>query len=673
MSKVKAAVGDPSQASAEDYVRRGFALVRVQRGMKRPTQEEWQLEANAARTVEDCIRFRGSNIGLAHRWSGTCAVDIDDFQAGEAWFTQHGVSVVELLTADDAVQITSGRENRAKLLYRLPDSVDWLPTHRPVGCGIEFRCASDGGASTVQDVLPPSIHPDTGKPYQWAGSGTWETLPVLPDAVLKLWLALAAPEASAARRTASVLEGAIRHPGRNDALTSLAGTMRRRGMSQVGIEAALLAENAARCEPPLDHAEVRKIAASIAKYLPASTLAPGQFALSPVNADGKPNDGGEDTTGRREYELLHVSELLEPSAPIDYLIERFGIEKGAVVGFVGPPESAKSLTALDLAARVAVDPIQPGFVVYLCGEGQRGIGRRLKALDLRHQLGLATAPLVVSRTAASLLDMGEVMRVSEAIEKARQKFDLPLALLVVDTLSRFIAPGEDNQSKDMGAYFAALDAIRGDAAVISVHHPGHADATRGRGSTAWKASLDAEFLFASTAEAVTITCAKMKDGNRPDPISFRIETAPTGFRDGVGNPINSVVLSPCDGIVVSRAPASGKNQKALLAELERRVEGGDLGVWTEPELRQIARDLGQHKNSARDAVLGLRTLGYLTPTLGGSRLTDPPEGPKDRKKAESSKSSRGPGPKIGTEAQVSLETVPSVLRSVPHQASGRNA
>jgi Primase C terminal 1 (PriCT-1) len=58
---------------------------------------------------------------------------------------------------------------------------------------------------------------------------------------------------------------------RNAALTSWAGTMRRRGMSQDAIFAALLVENRLRCDPPLDEAEVQRIAESVARYSPAST------------------------------------------------------------------------------------------------------------------------------------------------------------------------------------------------------------------------------------------------------------------------------------------------------------------------------------------------------------------------------------------------------------------
>ncbi|TWT86587.1 hypothetical protein Mal64_34140 [Pseudobythopirellula maris] len=67
----------------------------------------------------------------------------------------------------------------------------------------------------------------------------------------------------------------IAEGSRNSTLASLAGSMRRRGMSPEAIEAALLAENKTRCLPPLEAVEVRQIASSVARY------APGQQASTP--------------------------------------------------------------------------------------------------------------------------------------------------------------------------------------------------------------------------------------------------------------------------------------------------------------------------------------------------------------------------------------------------------
>jgi putative DNA primase/helicase len=65
-------------------------------------------------------------------------------------------------------------------------------------------------------------------------------------------------------------EGRIPEGQRKDALTSFPGSMRHRGMCRAAIEAALLVENAERCDPPLTQAEVRRIAGSVARCEPAT-------------------------------------------------------------------------------------------------------------------------------------------------------------------------------------------------------------------------------------------------------------------------------------------------------------------------------------------------------------------------------------------------------------------
>ena len=80
-------------------------------------------------------------------------------------------------------------------------------------------------------------------------------------------------EAPKPRQTALELHPAALGEGeRNASLTSLAGALRRRAMSEGGILAALNAENLARCVPPLPEAEVALIARSVCNYDPENPL-----------------------------------------------------------------------------------------------------------------------------------------------------------------------------------------------------------------------------------------------------------------------------------------------------------------------------------------------------------------------------------------------------------------
>ena len=69
---------------------------------------------------------------------------------------------------------------------------------------------------------------------------------------------------------APMVEGDIPEHERNSTLASLAGTMRRRGFHEDAISAALLVTNRDRCKPPLDDADVRAIAHSVAPYDPSA-------------------------------------------------------------------------------------------------------------------------------------------------------------------------------------------------------------------------------------------------------------------------------------------------------------------------------------------------------------------------------------------------------------------
>ena len=71
---------------------------------------------------------------------------------------------------------------------------------------------------------------------------------------------------SPSEKTYAFQGGTITEGGRNHALTSVAGTMRNRGLSVAAIEAALLAENLTRCKPPLADTEVMRIAQSVGRY-----------------------------------------------------------------------------------------------------------------------------------------------------------------------------------------------------------------------------------------------------------------------------------------------------------------------------------------------------------------------------------------------------------------------
>lgn len=175
-----------------EYIKHGWALTAIPYGSKNPIKHGWNLIENKAKSVDDIPP--GYGVGLLHAYSGTMALDIDNWDECVYILSLNGIDVEEMVNREDSVSIYS-RPGRLKLLFRMPPSII-LRTKRVTGKDttvFELRCATSEGLS-VQDVLPPSIHPTTREPYEWGGNGSWENLPLIPQNLLEYWEALISPK-----------------------------------------------------------------------------------------------------------------------------------------------------------------------------------------------------------------------------------------------------------------------------------------------------------------------------------------------------------------------------------------------------------------------------------------------------------------------------------------------
>jgi putative DNA primase/helicase len=207
-------------------------------------------------------RWKDANIGIpTGAASGLLVVDCDPRNGGPADRSE----LIERCgpIPDTAEAITGGGGRH--LFFRYSGGA--VP--KALAPGIDLK--GDGGYV----VAPPSIHA-SGNAYQWDGLAGAKAL--LNLAELPAWLLEyieAARNGSRAGTKAAVGSEKIPKGKRNDHLTSLGGTMRKRGMSREAIEAALLEENRRRCDPPLTDTEVRRVAGSIASYKPGENHGDG--------------------------------------------------------------------------------------------------------------------------------------------------------------------------------------------------------------------------------------------------------------------------------------------------------------------------------------------------------------------------------------------------------------
>ena len=242
----------------------------------------------------------------------------------------------------------------------------------------------------------------------------------------------------------------------------------------------------------------------------------------------------DDTAATKaEFRFLSVGEVLQRVGPIEWTIEGV-MESGALSLLFGDPGSYKSFLALDWALTIATGSqwngrkVKQGPVFIFIGEGHNGYGRRAKAWMKRTGRYLSDSPVFISDTPVQLLDQKSAEAAAKAINALQEKHGLP-ALVMFDTLARNFGPGDENSTADMTRFIATLDSfIDKDITRLLVHHTGHGDKQRGRGSSALKAALDAEYHLERTGDSVILHCRKMKDAQEFPSMSFEPEIVDIG-------------------------------------------------------------------------------------------------------------------------------------------------
>lgn len=288
---------------------------------------------------------------------------------------------------------------------------------------------------------------------------------------------------------------------------------------------------------------------------------------------------------RKGFDLVRVSDMTfaEPEFAVDGLLET-----SCLALIFGDPGCGKSFAAIDLACSIATGrdfhgrAVLQGPVIFLAGEGHNGLKRRTLAWERDRGQSLDHAPLYFSRTTARLLDAAHAAEVSAAVEAIAARHGIPV-LIVIDTLARSFAGGDENSTQDMSAFVAAVDDMRArfpGCTVLIVHHSGHSDKQRARGAMALKGALDAEYRVEKGGEALTVTCTKMKDAPEPAPLGFNLQSVEIGTNRH-GEPVTSGVLVETAAAPVKRPRMSPANRLGLDTFMRAKRDAGlgdDLGA-----------------------------------------------------------------------------------------------
>lgn len=465
------------------YLEHGLVLVPFKKGLKGPREQGWNLEKNCIKDISKLDALKNKNIGLAHAYNSTCAIDIDDFSKCSEWLEKHGIDIAALLMAEDGVQISSGRDNRAKLIYRIEKP---LPTKKLDDIKLEFRCATQDGL-TVQDVLPPSIHPDTKKPYTWIGN--WENIPEIPEPLLKLWESILGDSDQFKDDG-----GKIQFGNRDEMAYKKACSLFGKGLNFDQVYGALEYEFFPRIEQPRNDKFTKKDL--MEKVKSASRY-----------EDGEKSD--VDSKDKQDSLILFAHEIMREEIKQTWLFKDYLLFQPQIVEIYGEPGAGKSLIALDLSLCISayqswagITPEIPGFSFYIYGEGRANLKKRMKAWEKNRGLDLGDwidIPFAATRGSAQI--GGDNWRKDDAakmladeIEKNADKYGDP-KLITIDTVDRNLV-GDENSTKDMRNFLQSIDANmvqRFQCTALILHHPGHKEKERSRGASNLKGAIDAQF------------------------------------------------------------------------------------------------------------------------------------------------------------------------------------
>ena len=172
----------------------GLCLVPIPPGRKFPTGDGWNQPGGyfteAAAAADFWLQHPQHNMGVVLGPSGVCSLDVDDLPA-----TRQVLADLMGLDVDamaDCLPTVVGNPERFRIMFRAPagfelgrKALSWpvKDADDPKQRFTVFELRH----GLVQDVLPPSIHPGTGKPYIWRTPPSFDGLPELPAELLSIW------------------------------------------------------------------------------------------------------------------------------------------------------------------------------------------------------------------------------------------------------------------------------------------------------------------------------------------------------------------------------------------------------------------------------------------------------------------------------------------------------
>lgn len=262
--------------------------------------------------------------------------------------------------------------------------------------------------------------------------------------------------------------------------------------------------------------------------------------LSAVTASGKP----------RTITYVPAKDIRPALDATDLVRGVIGKSQLSVV--YGESNCGKTFFMTDLAFHVALGQqwrdrrTEQGCVVYVALEGSHGLRNRIAAFRQDRML-LGEFPFIVVPNHVNMLDpQGNIDEFIEVLGEISGKYGA-VQMVVIDTLSRAFAGGDENTSQDMSAVIYHADKIRAatEAHVCFVHHSGKDKAKGARGHSSLRAAVDTEIEISRGEgdDYSTVKFVKQRDIEMGEDVYFKLRKVTLG-QNQFGEEVTSCVVEP---------------------------------------------------------------------------------------------------------------------------------
>lgn len=263
----------------------------------------------------------------------------------------------------------------------------------------------------------------------------------------------------------------------------------------------------------------------------------------------KADDHDVEDSNKDLKRLLTLEEFVT-QPKVSYQIR--GIDPGrAIVVFFGPPKGGKTFSVCDLTMHAAHGLSWCGHTVrkrlnvaYLAGEGVNGLKVRLRAWTEYHDALSEAGAFSVFPHALSL--PAEATGLVEILRPFSPD------IVVADTLNSYFGGADENSTQDMTVFCNAVGHLRDalECSVYIIHHTGHGDSGRERGSIVLRATADVLIQVAKDAtagELVGFQVIAARDIERMEnAVALQLVRHETGWVDADGEPLVSCIVQAVD-------------------------------------------------------------------------------------------------------------------------------